>query len=129
MMCYYLFLHDFRINFGFIETVNFAFVIARPDFFVVGVKFLEDAFPFAQTIFFDIVVESIRLREVLVSPVGLRTKEVLACGPNHQPRLEILFVMIEERIRAIENCLQRHLSTTRLIRHMYIIYSLSMKHE
>jgi hypothetical protein len=37
--------------------------------------------------------------------------------------------MIEERIRAIENCLQRHLSTTRLIRHMYIIYSLSMKHE
>ncbi len=87
-------------------------MIARPDFFVVGVKSLEDVFSFAQTIFFDIVVESRRLRKALVSPEGLRTKEVLACGPNHQPRLEILFVIIEESMRAIENCLQRHLSTT-----------------
>jgi hypothetical protein len=92
-------------------------------------QFIDDGFPFAQTIFFDIVVESRRLRKALVPIEGLRTKEVLACGPNHQPRLEILFVMIEERMRAIKNCLQRHLSTTRLIRHMYIIYSLSMKHE
>jgi hypothetical protein len=69
------------------------------------------------------------LRKALVSPEGLRTKGVLACGPNHQPCLEILFVMIEESMRAIENCLQRHLSTTSLIRHMYIRYSISTKHE
>ena len=129
MVRYHLFLHDLRIIFGIIETVDFAFVIARPGFFVVGKKSLEDVFPFAQTIFFDIVVESRRLRKALVSPEGLRTKEVLACGPNHQPCLEILFVMIEESMRAIENCLQRHLSTTSLIRHMYIRYSMSTKHE
>ena len=121
--------HDLRISFDIIKKVGLTFVIARPDVFVVGVEFLEDGFPFAQTIFFDIVVESRRLRKALVSPEGPRTKEVLACGPNHQPHLGILFVMSEESMRTIENCLQRHLSTTSLIRHMYIIYSMSTKHE
>jgi hypothetical protein len=43
-MSYHPLFHDLRIIIESIATVNFTFVIAQPDVFVVGVKSLEDGF-------------------------------------------------------------------------------------
>jgi hypothetical protein len=51
----------------------------------------------------------------------------LACGPNRHPPVVIRIKTIKQRMSAIQNCLQRHLSKTRLIMQMHITYSLSKR--
>jgi hypothetical protein len=103
--------HDLRISFDIITKVGLTFVIARPDFFVVGSKSLEEFIPFGLTIF---VVAAVM--QSLVPEKVLGSKKALTSVPDIHPRLAILIEMVERRVGTVEDPLQRRLTRkTRLI--------------
>ena len=48
-------------------------------------------------------------------------------APNIHPHVAIFIVMVERSLRAVEDCLQRHLSKTRKIVQMHIKHSKSKR--
>jgi hypothetical protein len=105
--------HVIQLVFKVVSKSDLSFVVVYIDLFIVGIAFNDKVFPINPTIFIAVPVEYLQLAHFLVPREGVGTKEALANLPDIRPHTHILSVVAKRCMRAVDDCLQCHLSTTK----------------